>query len=204
MHTDQKRSGFSMLMAAFMFLCMMPGAAIATGPTDPMVYLRDLGTTEQVQKTSSLTQAAFEKWVKEQIDTIKNPEHISEVIGDCLDQLKAVGFVLGLKAGWPDLDMILTTVINQVCQYVQQYWDQLLSTIFYNYIMPDFMSSLLSKANELGFSVVVGRGFSRGGGDCSKDIDGDGQKDCIPVGTVTINTPTSTQTYNTTDTYDDD
>lgn len=149
--------------------------------------------------TSNLIESSFKKWVQDQIDAIKTPEHIEKIVGTCLEQLKAVGFVAGISAGWPSLDVILTTVINTVCDMIQQYWDDLLSQLIYQFALPDVINDVLAMGAQYGFTTDITGGFRRGSGDCSQDIDGDGIEDCVPVGTVVINTPDGQQTYSTDD-----
>jgi hypothetical protein len=184
------------LIIAAVILCFTtaPRAMAATSSTNATTaYLECSIFPEICKHTNKMTEINFMKNITDQANAILNPEHISKVIGNCLDQLKAIGFVIGLTAGWPSLDSILTAVINKVCEMVMSYWNDLLSQFLYSFSLPNISIPLFGQNISL-FNGSIVSGFKMGGQ--QKDAYGN----YIPTATVTINTPdgqTST-TYSTT------
>ena len=156
-------------------------------PTQAANNASSLPSIEDIkQHTDKMTEASFLETIKAQANAIINPKHIEEVIGNCLDQLKNIGFVVGLTAGWPNLDAILSSIINKVCEMVKSYWNQLLSKFLYSFKLPDISLNILGQNYPL-FSGQIGGGFQMGGG-----------TNGMPSATVTINTPGGNQTYKST------
>ena len=155
-----------------------PTAAANAASSEPLIK----SIAEIELATDKMSQASFENQIKAQANAIINPKHIEEVIGNCLDQLKNIGFVVGLTAGWPNLDAILSAIINKVCDMVKSYWNQLLSKFLYSFKLPDIGINILGQNYPL-FSGQIGGGFSMGSGTGG-----------LPSATVTINTPDGTQT----------
>lgn len=104
---------------------------------------------------------------------IKTPKHVKEIV-TCLKDLMNVGLTVGVTFGWPSLQAIFTSLINQACAMLQSYMDQLLNELVANITLPDIMTDVMGIAMP-GFSGNLTAQFVRG----------------VPAGTVNIgvNTP---------------
>lgn len=104
--------------------------------------------------------------------SIDVPKHVKEVV-TCLKDLMNVGATVGITFGWPSLDAIFTTLINQACAMLQSYMDQLLNQLIANIQLPSVMTDIMGIAMP-GFTGSLTGQFVRG----------------VPAGTVTINAAT--------------
>ena len=163
--------------------------SLTTAPDSPCNYVTDKSNGGKGNTIANhqrqLDKKSQEAAVKEAAFAIDIPKHVKEIV-TCLKDLMNVGLTIGITFGWPDLNAIFTSLINQACQMLMSYMDQLLNQLVANIKLPDAMADILGAA-------FPGMGISGGitGSLSARFVRGMDPKNS----TVTISTPDGTQKY---------
>ena len=166
-----------------------PSLSKWTGKESPCDYVTDKSNGGKgntiANHQQQLDKASQEAAVKDAAFAIDVPKHVKEIV-TCLKDLMNVGLNIGITFGWPNLNAIFTNLINQACQMLMSYMDQLLNQLVTNIKLPDAMANILGAA-------FPGLGISGGitGSLSARFVRGMDPKNS----TVTISTPSGTQSY---------
>ena len=145
--------------------------SLSTMAFDPCLDLTDGNGLTLRQDQQLKDAAAVKQAVEESAFAIDVPKHVKEIV-TCLKDLMNIGLTIGMTFGWPNLNAIFTNLINQACQMLMSYMNELISQLVANIKMPDVMGDFLG---QLG---IASPGFSLTGQ----------FKMGQPPGSVTINT----------------
>jgi hypothetical protein len=145
--------------------------SLLTMAFDPCLNLTDGNGNTLRQDQQVKDAAAVKQAVEESAFAIDVPKHVKEIV-TCLKDLMNIGLTIGMTFGWPNLNAIFTSLINQACQMLMSYMNDLISQLIANIQLPDVMGDFLG---QLG---IASPGFSLTGQ----------FKMGQPAGSVTINT----------------